>query len=283
MRGLGRLSFWLGSALAWLVRRLPLLRRKHVISSMRRAGLPDPERTANAMYRELGRGLFELLHVALSFRRTMRHWVELDPELVARIQALRAKNRGLVLATAHTGNWDLAACAAATELRLTVVTKRLSVRWLDRLWQRIRRRRGVALVSAGVAAPALLAALGRGETVAMLIDQAPERTRAVAEVDFLSAPAWVDLAPALIAQRARAPLALVLPYRREDGIVAVELGAVLVPPRQAGRRWAEQAMQELTSSLDGFVRRRPEQWLWLHRRWKRPGLRRARAGATRAA
>jgi KDO2-lipid IV(A) lauroyltransferase len=215
------------------------------------------------MYRSLGVGVFELLGM-LIFPRALLGRVRVDARAIALIES----GRGLVVATAHTGNWDLAACAAAAHVPLTVVTKSLSVRWLDRLWQAARRRRGVKLVGRGEAASVAARALGAGEAVAMLIDQAPERERAITIATFLSERAAVDLSPALVAMRARVPLGLVLARRLADGSHVAELVGVIEPPARASRAWAEQSMQTLTAWLDAWVRRWPEQWLWMHRRWK---------------
>jgi KDO2-lipid IV(A) lauroyltransferase len=123
-------------------------------------------------------------------------------------------------------------------------------------------------VEAGHAARRSLAALRRGAWVVSMIDQAPERARGIVSVGFLGAVADVDLAPALLALRARCPLVVAFPKRTADGH-AVELVGVLEPPPGAGRAWALGAMREATGMLEQFVRRHPEQWLWMHRRWKR--------------
>jgi KDO2-lipid IV(A) lauroyltransferase len=215
------------------------------------------------MYASLGTGLVEFL--AMAFKPSWQPALQIEAQQGAPVVA---EGQGIVLATAHTGNWDLVACAAASRMPLTVVTKRLSIGLLDRLWQRTRARRGVRLVSEGKAAQALSTALRRGEAVAMLIDQAPERSRAAIRVDFLGAPALVDLAPALVALRARVPLVAVFPVRRADGAHAATIAGVLVPPCRPSRDWAEHAMHTVTRWLEDHVRRHPEQWLWMHRRWK---------------
>lgn len=255
----------LGAALAWLVGRVIGVRRRHVVESMQRAGIAEPERTADAMYRNLGRGLFELLWLASRpWRRAAEH-VRFED---AALREVLAGGQGAVVAVAHTGNWDLCACAAAERYPLHVVTKRMSVRWLDWLWQRTRRGRGVTLLQAGAVRQAAARALARGELVAMMIDQAPERERGVVVEGFLGQPAAVDLAPALIAARARVPLILVLPRRDRAGRTRLEVSLVLPAPTRATRAWAEHAMRTLTGQLEAFVRRHPEQWLWMHRRWK---------------
>lgn len=252
----------IGAVLGWIAGRVLRVRRAHVLESMRAAGVADPERSADAMYRSLGRGLCELLWLAV--RRAPRvPFVASDAD-----RAWLDAPSGAVMATAHTGNWDLAACAAAAERPLTVVTKRLSVGFIDRIWQGLRGARGVRLVEAGGAARDLARALGRGERVAMIVDQAPERARATILAPFLGRLARVDLAPALVAARARVPLVAVFARRCEDGTHVLEVAGVCVPPARPSRAWAEQAMRQVTAWLDGFVRAHPDQWLWLHRRWK---------------
>lgn len=241
------------------------VRAAHVIASLERAGIPEARAVARGMYRSLGTGVFELLQLAL--RPRMPATV---PGLEAVVAQLRREGRGtgIVVATAHTGNWDYTACALAEHVELTVITKRLSVGWLDRWWQGLRAGRGVQLVQVGSAARHSLAALARGAWVASMIDQAPERARATASADFLGAVVDVDLAPALLALRARCPMVVAFPKRTAQGH-AVELAGVLEPPLGAGRDWAPLAMREATRLLEQFVRRYPEQWLWMHRRWKR--------------
>ncbi len=260
--------------LAWIAGTVLRIRRAHVIASMTRAGVAQPARAADAMYRSLGRGLVELLALAVGRRAR----ADIDTSV---LDALRARGRGVVIATAHTGNWDLVACALAERVPLTVVTKRLSVGLIDRVWQGLRAARGIALVGVGGAARATAGALGRNEAVAMLVDQAPDRDRAVIAVAFLGATAWVDLAPALVAMRARAPLLVAFAERRADGSHAAHVAGVIDPPARASRAWAESAMRQATAWLEESVRAHPEQWLWMHRRWKAvPDVRVARVAGS---
>ncbi len=252
----------LGAAIGWLAGGLLGIRRRHVVQSLGAADIDDAERVASAMYRSLGRGLCELGALAIAPERAL---AQMDLSAAERVLS---PGRAAVIATAHTGNWDLLGCGAAARWPLTVVTKRLSIGVLDRLWQGLRRGRGVSLVGAGGAARAAARALGRGELVAMMIDQAPERERGARRAAFMGRPAWVDLAPALVAMRARVPLVVVLSHRCADGTHAADLAGVIEPPAHPGRDWPEAAMQQATAWLEAHVRQHPEQWLWMHRRWK---------------
>jgi KDO2-lipid IV(A) lauroyltransferase len=231
------------------------------------------------MYGALARGLLDFLGVIFGPAARCR-LVALPHETISEI---RSRGRGAVIATAHTGSWDLAACAMARAVPLNVVTKRLHVRVLDAVWQGVRRRRGVKLLGVGEVGNEALGALRRGELVAMLIDQAPERSRAVTRVRFLGGEAWVDLAPALIAMRARAPFVIAFPVRRAGGSHAIEVSKIMDPPAIPSRSWAAGAMEEATRALEDFVMAHPEQWLWMHRRWKPLPSGRMRATSTNLA
>jgi KDO2-lipid IV(A) lauroyltransferase len=259
-------------ALSVLVGDVLRIRRAHAEAAMARAGIGEPRRTAAAMYRSLARGLVEL--VTMAFSAPGRRLAPSFPW--AAVQSLSSSRGGAIIATAHTGSWDLVACAVAARVPLTVVTKRLSVGPVDSVWQWLRARRGLHLVEAGSAARSAASALRGGALVAMMIDQAPERERGATRLPFLGEQAWVDLAPALCALRSRAPLVVAFPRRLADGTHDIEIAAVLAPPPRARRAWAIEATAEATRLLEAFVRKYPDQWLWMHRRWKDATPRRAR-------
>jgi KDO2-lipid IV(A) lauroyltransferase len=271
----------LGAALGFLVGSCLRIRRRHVEASLQAAGLPVS--VAPGVYRSLGTGVFELLWVAghrppppgsgapdvLAQRFTM------PDDAGAALARAVAAGRGVIVATAHTGNWDLTACASArwiadhTGAGVTVVTKRLSWRALDRYWHRLRAERGVTLVAAEGAAAAVRDALRAGGVVALLVDQAPERTSGVTTAAHLGRPARHDMAPVLLAARSRVPILVMAGARESDGTHRIELLATLEPAElRAGKGAPERATLRIAAAIEGFVRKRPDQWLWLHRRWK---------------
>src|SRR6266542_3122671 len=256
----------LGAAVGAFAGSILRIRRRHVERSIRRAGLADPPAAARAMYSSLGTALLEFLWIAGR---------GVPPESCVRLTerasaALRRYRGALIVATAHTGNWDLLACVAAREhVPLTVITKRLSVRWLDRFWHGVRRLQGIELLSGEALFARASGALARGRAVALLIDQAPERSSAAIEANFMGQRARCDLMPALLAARTRVPLALALGRRTTDGRHELDIPLVLEPPLGPSRAWVERATCDLQSQLEQFVRAHPSQWLWLHRRWKR--------------
>jgi Kdo2-lipid IVA lauroyltransferase/acyltransferase len=259
------------------------IRRRHVLLAMSRARVPDAERVTGAMYASLGAGLLELLWLAGRRPADLDRVAVFTGRAGSRLNAAASQGRGIVIATAHTGNWDLAACATARWLgreaapgsRLSVVTRRLSWRALDRYWQALRAERGVDLIdgTGGDALPLIRAALAAGGAVALLTDQVPVRAAAGARssrgsvtLPFLGAPALHDLGPAILAARARAPIAVAFAHRDVDGRHVMDVLDVLPAPRD--RAEIVEATARIARALETFVRAHPEQWLWLHRRWK---------------
>ena len=257
----------LGAAIGWIAGSVLRIRRQHVEASMRAAGVERAPRVARAMYRSLGASAVELLWLA-SGRGDATGHVAIDPASAELWRAAKARGRGVVIAASHTGNWDLAACAMARETELLVVTKRLSVRSLDRFWQGARAAQGISLADARGALTRARAVLGRGGAVAMMIDQAPASPRHAAAVEFLGRPALADRAPATFAAARGAPLVVAASRRDAAGGHVLHVLAVLVPPARPTHVWIEEATVAAARALDRFVRAHPSQWLWLHRRWK---------------
>ncbi|MEO7092057.1 MAG: lysophospholipid acyltransferase family protein [Polyangiales bacterium] len=260
-----------GALLGLLAHDVLRIRRGQVHAAMARAAIDD-RRTARAMFRSLGQGALELLW--LSGRPDIQLAPHVRVDGWERYEAARALGRGVIVATAHTGNWDLTACACAERVapaKLTIVTKRLRAKGLDAFWQETRRARGIDLVThdEGIV-PAIRERLARGHAVALLVDQDPERTTSVVAAEFLGAMALHDALPATMSARTGAPIVVAFARREgDDGARhVVEVVDVLFPPPRPSAAWIAETTRLVAAHLDAFVRRDPASWLWLHRRWK---------------
>jgi lauroyl/myristoyl acyltransferase len=273
----------LGAPLGWLAGSVLWIRRGHVEEAMGRAGLKGK---AAGMYASLGTGVMELLWLAGGARRDLQEVAYLDPTSQARLDAALGLGRGAVFAASHTGNWELAACAFAGKVPLSVLVKRVRIGGFERfLWQ-LRGRYGVGLLDGPGALGEARRHIEAGRGVAVLIDQVPPRETNGDWLPFLGADALTDRAAALLAATTGAPLVVTASRRDEAGRHALHVLSVKVPPTRGRTAWAESAMREATAELDTFVRAYPEQWLWMHRRWKgvagagsRLGSERSGAGA----
>ena len=260
-----------GAALGWLAGCALRIRRAHATAALRRAGVDHPHQVARRVYRNLATNVFEFLWLSAHDQDDLTSLIQVDPEQWARVQACLARGRGAVVATAHTGNWDLLACAMASRVPLTVVSKHLSWRSADTLWQRSRARRGVSIIEAQGALQAGARVLRDGGVIAFMIDQAPERRTGIVRLPFLGAPAWHDAAFAVLALRYRAPVVVVTSERTPEGRHVLRIEEIIEPADGRSRTWVEETCRRASQAIERFVREHPSQWLWLHRRWKDAG------------
>ena len=272
-RGVGALAFSdlgvLGGALGALTGDVLRVRRSHVEHAMARAGVRQPADTARGMYASLGTSAIEVLWLA-GARRDLATVTRFDPG--ARRLLADVSGRGVVLAASHTGNWEIASCAVAQLARrhvpLLVVTKHLSIGWVDAFWQASRARYGVSITAARGALERARAQLRQGGMVATMIDQVPLRRAHAIELPFLGASAWVDRAPATLAARTGAFFVVPAARRLLDGRQEIIVLEAMEPSRT--RAWIDMATARANAALERFVRDHPTEWLWMHRRWKSP-------------
>jgi KDO2-lipid IV(A) lauroyltransferase len=182
----------------------------------------------------------------------------------AALEADRDAGRPALVVTGHLGNWEVGARALAdVHPRTRVVVRPLDV---DRLEARAARMRGGTrrILTKRGAVGGALRAMREGDCVALVTDQ--DAGRHGVFVPFFSVPASTSPAPAVLALRSGASLYLGACLRREGRFAFdVHLERIPVP---AGGREATALTRTLAEALERWVRRAPDQYNWLHRRWK---------------
>ena len=194
--------------------------------------------------------------------------IEVDPTDVERFRTLAEDGKPALIFAAHLANWELPAISASTyKLDSAVLYRRPNIARLDE-W--ITKTRGAImgeLISTGLFAPMKLAdALGRGAHVGMLVDQYYVRG---VEVTFFGRRTMANPLLARLARHFECPIRgariVRLPGHRFRG----ELTDEIKPVRDVeGKIDIAGTMQIITSVVEGWIREYPEQWLWLHRRWR---------------
>jgi KDO2-lipid IV(A) lauroyltransferase len=195
------------------------------------------------------------------------HRILIDPVVAERIKKLRDKGGPALCFGAHLANWEMPALAAsALGFKSAMVYRPPDSR---RLADEVLRLRGQAmgrLIPVGPgAALEIYRALREGCVVGMLADQ---HSAGVA-VEFFGRRCMVSATIGRFARLFDCPIYGARSIRLSGGRFAFELTEALEPPRDAaGKIDVAQLMQMVTSVIEGWVREHPEQWLWLHRRWR---------------
>lgn len=183
------------------------------------------------------------------------------------------RNRGYLCIGAHMGNWELMPHVMASRgYKVAGVVRHFDAPAVDRAIDRTRTEGGIVTIFKDNAGRAIFQRLKEGFLVGILVDQSP-RDNGV-PVTFFGEPCWATVAPVMIAVRAKAPVLPVALTRSGPGRFTLRF----YPPLEMERTGDPRAdlvrnTQRCQDAIEQMVRETPEQWLWLHRRWKeRPRL-----------
>lgn len=178
------------------------------------------------------------------------------------------KKKGVLVVTAHLGNWELAtAFGPMTGLPVTVVYRTIKSAPIDQYILDNRIKTGLKLFPLHNALDAVRQALARGEIIGLLSDQNTGHQKGVF-VDFFGRKACTNKGLARLALSTGAPVLPIFFYR-ENGKFTLEIQPEL-PLIRTGNEETDIVAntQAYTSAIEAIVRRYPEQWFWIHKRWK---------------
>jgi KDO2-lipid IV(A) lauroyltransferase len=241
--------------------------RKKVLRNLRRA-LPELNEQA---YTDILTGMWDNLG------RVMAEYPHLDKMDNSRVRISGADHvrpyvengKPFILVSGHFANWEiLPVSAAKMGLELQLVYRHANNPYADDLLKYARTPMGNRLARKGVeGARSVHGALRRGQAIGMLVDQKHNRGMAV---PFFGMPAMTATAVAELALRYNAPVFMVRLQRLTGANFAVDLMPAL-PIDPLARHEDESSIRTILGTintvLEQWVRARPEQWLWLHRRW----------------
>ena len=231
-----------------------------------RRSLAERQAIVRDVFAHFGRLLFELLKFSGLSRDQVLARVEIEGG--DRIRDARAKGRGALLFTGHFGYWEINAIAhAAAFAPIGVLARPLDNRRLHDLLERMRGCQGNYVIYRRGALRRVLKALGANDGVAILIDQHIQAPDAVT-VSFFDRPAATTLALGVLALRTGAPVIPV--FALPDGVGRYRLvyERPVDPPADDTPESIRDFTQRCTDVLEMHVRRHPELWLWMHRRWR---------------
>jgi KDO2-lipid IV(A) lauroyltransferase len=196
-------------------------------------------------------------------------------ENVEVIPRVHTQGKGVLVLTGHFGNWELATVGAIANFpqyrgRINYLRKPLSPDWLDTLVTRRFRRAGIRVFPKKGTLEAILDRLAAKDIVVFILDQHAGGRDGV-ELDFFGHPAWTFRSLATIALATGAPVVPAATWREADGhhVLRFEEPLPVVECTDV-----DEAIRVNTrmynAALERLVVRHPEQWFWMHRRWKTP-------------
>jgi len=224
------------------------------------------------VWANLGRVGIEFAHIDRLWDYNIEHpehgRIEVAPAAVERFIQVRDSGKPVLAFSAHFGNWELAAVAAAYHgVSGAVLYRAPNIRDIDRFVREIRAANMGVLIQATLDAPVRLAnLLQSGVPVGMLVDQ--HYSKGV-DVIFFGRKCKANPLIARLARQVECPIYGTRIIRLPNNRFRAEMTEAIEPVRDAqGRIDIAGTMQVITTVIEGWIREYPEQWLWLHRRWR---------------
>ncbi len=273
-------ALWLGSAAGklayWLAPTQRRLALEHLAIAFPDKSDAERQAIARASFVHLGQAAMEVAAVR-SLDRRLEEYVSIDAAGERLMREAKESGRGLLFATGHMGNWELfGRRIARAGFECVAVARRSWDTRIDDLVSSFRASGGVETLwrEDPGAGRALLKALRQGKVLGILIDQ-DTRVQGVF-VPFFGRPALTPRAVADLALRFKAPLFVGWSRRREPGKGSgylLEVEAVAYDPDPVDREAEVLKLTAFcTARFEAAIRRRPSEWVWVHRRWKtKPG------------
>ena len=206
-------------------------------------------------------------------------------ENVEAFAAALAQNKGVLILTGHFGNWEVSTIAGLNHYpqmrgRFHFVRRAIKPVWLDRLVTRRFNAAGFGVFPKRGSLDAMLDRLAAGDAIVFPFDQHARPPDGI-EVDFFGFPAWTFKSLAIIALATGAPVLAASSWREPDGRHVLRFEDAIQPIECENTSEAiRRNTRAYNALLERAILRRPEQWYWVHRRWKAVTLRSRRVGAS---
>lgn len=265
------LALFLGDTLGSVAFRLDSKRRKIALANLDLAygaSLPPQEKEAmvKSLYRHLFRMFLEFMRIPWLTRESIKGYVECEGE--DNLKGALAKGKGAVLLTAHFGNWELlGAYLGLSGYTLDVVAREVDNPAFEEFVKWVRTRCGNRIIYKQRSMKKLLKCLGGNGIAGILLDQNVAHIEGVF-VDFFGTPACTNKNTAALAAAAGAAIVPAFIFRegsRHRLVICPEIELSNTGDKAAD---ALENTARMTRAIEAMVRLAPQQWFWVHRRWK---------------
>lgn len=247
------------------------IRKELVLSNLRHAfpekSEEDVRKIALKNYQNIFGTFFETFWIQRMSQEHIRRLVRV-PDTAA-IADLLNRGKGLIMLSGHISNWELIALAVGLigNHPLQIVIKKQHNPFVDRLMNGLRTKFNNTVVDMDYAPREILKRLRDHGVVAMLADQSgPEEGLFI---DYFGRPTSTHVGPAVFALRTGAPVLMTYAIRNRDGTFDVTFEEVATNDLTGSDDDKIRTITERhVKMLEQFVRKYPDQWLWMHKRWK---------------
>lgn len=251
----------------------PLIKsRRRVAKENLRIAFPDKSdaelnRLVYASFENLIITFTEIFNISNMSEKQIKEYVQFENGEM--LQKLYDDGRGLILLSAHYGNWEFMAMAGAYHLNLDMLipVKLLKNWFVDRIINKNRTACGNKVINMDKAAFEMLKQLKSGKAIALLADQSAHENSDI-YVSMFGKPTLTYKAPAELALKYNIPLTFNYCERQGDGKYIIKSELVKSEDLEFTKEGVAELTQRHSNMLEAVLRRNPAQWVWAHKRWK---------------
>lgn len=273
MAGLFPIKFNIAISKCILKLLYPLIKsRRRVAKENLRIAFPDKSdaelnRLVYASFENLIITFTEIFNISNMSEKQIKEYVQFENSQL--LQKLYDDGRGLILLSAHYGNWEFMAMAGAYHLNLDMLipVKLLKNWFVDRIINKNRTACGNKVINMDKAAFEMLKQLKSGKAIALLADQSAHENSDI-YVSMFGKPTLTYKAPAELALKYNIPLTFNYCERQGDGKYIIKSELVKSEDLEFTKEGVAELTQRHSNMLEAVLRRNPAQWVWAHKRWK---------------
>ena len=265
-----RINLWLGRRIGSIAFFVNKKRRMIAYANLKAAFAKEKSpQELRAITRNVYINLVQSFAEILSLTKVNKSYVNKYVEVVNmhRIENAGKSGKGTVLLTAHFGDWELSSLVSAMKgFPITVLAREQKMKRLNGLLNRLRESKGCKVVSKGISTKLIFRELYGNNMVGILSDQDAGRNGTF--VNFFGRPTSAHIGPFEIAKHTGA---IILPnfiVRTKGPFHKLYLEDYIETKDVETREGLKDSLQRYMSLLEKYIRQYPDQWLWLHKRWK---------------
>ncbi len=220
--------------------------------------------------RKVYQGLTQVFFEIISLTKVDKKYIDKHVEIVGgeNFYKIEGHPDGVIFLTAHFGNWELSGVVSALiGLPLIVLAREQNMKRLDNLLNRLRRSKGLTVVTKGITIKYIVKALHEGKIIGMLGDQNAGKTGE--QIEFFGRPAATAPGTVRIAAKTGALILPAFMARVKGPYHRLMVGE---PIRIKKGEDIKPYLEKYNKLLEKYVTMYPDQWLWLHKRWKASSL-----------
>jgi len=263
-------ALWMGRRMGDIVYYANLKRRMIAYANLKAA---FPERTQyelkkinRAHFENLGMNVIELLKLPFMAKDFLKGRVKL--ENADRIKSSLEKGKGVIVLTAHFGNWEIASLAASLNgYTMSVFAREQKYERLNDLLNQFRQSTGCKVITKGFSVKDIIRTLNNNGIVAMLSDQ--DAGASGVFVNFFNRPASTAPGIVVFSLKTGADILPSFIWRIEAGNHIASAGEAFRLINTGNKENdVKENLQKIADILEDYIKKFPEQWLWAHKRWK---------------